>query len=186
MDERGAIFIPMRVLISIVVMAAIVGIAFIGLQNAMKVAAEKQVERECNELISMLSTMVKGDARDINNPQDMQGSTRTKEFDLPDKLVYIGFGVDPDPDNDGKLSSKLVGNGSCIFYKVEGMSKKVIWLDNDIKFREGKNESGKWKIKYPEQGFVIKDGGKIKLSFELVKDFSDEYVLILAEDNIEP
>jgi len=78
MDERGAIFIPMRVLISIVVMAAIIAIAFLGLQNAIKVAAEKQVERECDELIAMLSTMVKGDARDINNPQDMQGSTRNK------------------------------------------------------------------------------------------------------------
>jgi len=110
----------------------------------------------------------------------------TKEFNLPNELVYLGFGVDPDSNNDGDLESGLTSNGSCIFYKVEGMSKKVIWLDDDIKFREGESESGRWKIKYPEQGFVIKDGGKIKLSFELVKDFYDEYVLILAEDDIEP
>ena len=186
MDRRGAVFIPMRVLMSIVVMAAIVGLAFIGLQNAKKVAAEKQVESECDELISMLLTMVEGDVRDVNNLQDIQGSTRTKEFNLPSELVYIGFGVDPDPDNDGKLESKLVSNGSCIFYKIERRSKKVIWLDDNIKFREGKNENGRWEIKEPEQGFVIERGGKLKISFEFVEDFFDKYVLVLAEDDIEP
>ena len=86
-------------------------------------------------------------------------------------LFTLGLVWIRDSNNDGDLESGLTSNGSCIFYKVEGMSKKVIWLDDDIKFREGKNESGRWKI---------------KLSFELVKDFYDEYVLILAEDDIEP
>lgn len=184
-DERGTIFVPMRILLSIFVMVAIVGLAFMGLQNSMKVANEKRVERECNELISMLLIMIESSARDINDQQDIHGTIRVKEFDLPDKLLYIGFGVDPDPDNDGILESGLTNNGSCIFYKVEGMSKKVIWLDSKIKFREGENKNGKWEIKMPEQGFIIKKGGKIKISFELVENSFDRYILILAEDDVD-
>jgi len=186
-DNRGATFIPMRALMSIVVAGVIIGLVFIGLQHATKISAEKQVERECNNLISSLSTMVaSGDARDVLNPQDSQGDSRNIELNLPDKLIYLGLGIDPDPDNDGVLESGFVtANGSCIFYKTEGMSKGVIWLDDSIEFREGIEENGRWVINDPEQGFVIKGGGEYSITFELVEDVSGaKYILILANDGM--
>ncbi|MEA2054040.1 MAG: hypothetical protein U9O96_02820 [Candidatus Thermoplasmatota archaeon] len=187
MDNRGATFIPMRVVVSIIVGAAIVALAFIGLQNAMKISAEKQVERECDKLIISISTMVaSGDARDVNNPQDTISHTRGITFNFPNKLVYFGLGIDPDPHNNGNLESGLTDNGSCIFYKIKGMSKKVIWLDDNIKFREGMEEGGRWVINGPEQGFVIKGGGKYKLTLELVEDvYKIKYVLVLADDGMD-
>jgi hypothetical protein len=176
----------MRVVISIAVGAVIVAMISIGLQNAVKISAEKQVEKECNDLISSLSTMVSsGDGRDVNNPQDNRGDIRSFELNLPDGLSYLGFGTDPDPDNDGVLNSGLTNNGSCIFYKTEGTGKKVIWLDSSVQFREGKNESGRWVINDPQQGFIIAGGGEYKLTFELVEDAcKTKYVLVLADDGI--
>jgi len=176
-DEKGQTFIPVRVVISIVVAGVIAGLAFAGLQYAMKVGAENQVERECDELLSQISIMVaSGDARDIYDMHD-RGDKRTIELDLPDELVYLGLGADPDDSVHG-----LTGNGSCIFYKIKGMSKKVIWLDENMEFRKGRNDSGRWVIDEPEQGFVIKGGGKYTITFELVKDAGGaEYILIESQ-----
>lgn len=186
MDNKGVTFIPMRALMSIVMVGIIVGLTFIGIQHVAKISAEKQVERECNNLISSISTMVaSGDARDILNPQDARGDSRNITLDLPSKLIYLGLGVDPDPDNNGMLESNLTANGSCIVYKIEGMGKRVIWLDSNIEFREGIEEDGRWVINNPEQGFVIKKGGKYDVTFELVEDaHKTKYVLILANDNL--
>lgn len=174
-DEKGQTFIPIRVLISIVVAGIIAGLAFTGLQYAAKVAAEKQVERECSEMLFQISTMIaSGDARDIYDMHYDRGDKRSIELDLPDELIYLGLGVDPDDRVHG-----LTGNGSCIFYKIEGMSKRVIWLDESMKFRKGRNDSGIWVIDKPEQGFVIRGGGKYTITFELVKDAGEvKYILI--------
>jgi len=177
-DTKGSTFIPMRALMSIVIAGVIGALAYAGFQQMEKIRAEKEMERICNELIASLSTMVaSGNARDIHNPADGEGDSRTIDFSLPTKLVYLGFGVDPDPDNDGEMESKMLADGACIVYKIDGLSKKIFWLDN-IKFRKGiKNEKGIWVID-DQQGMVILREGKIKLTFELVKDFSGKYVLI--------
>jgi len=63
-------------------------------------------------------------------------------------------------------------------YKVEGFSKKYIWLDEGIKFRKGTKKNGIWTIKEPSQGYILVGGGKIELTFELVNKNSKKYVLI--------
>lgn len=185
-DNRGATFIPMRALMSIVVAGIIVALAFVGIQYVTKIWAEKQVEEECNNLVSSISTMVaSGNARDVLNPQDSQGDSRNIKLNLPSKLVYLGLGVNPDPDNNGVLESGLTANGSCIFYKTEGMSRGVIWLDDNIKFREGIEDNGRWVINEPQQGFIIRGGGKYHITFELVEDgYGDRYVLVLSNDGL--
>ena len=181
-DKKGATFIPMRVMISIVLAAIIVAIAYVGLHNAMKEKEVSNVKKQCEELVAMLSTMVKsGDARNVENPFDSPGDTREYNFSLPSSLVYIGFGVDPDPDNDGVLESGLTYEGNCIFYRIEGRSKEVIWLEESIKFREGKYENGIWILREPE-GYIIDGGGKTTLIFELIEKKGEKYILIHAED----
>jgi len=181
-DKGGATFIPVRATISIILAIAIVTLAYVGLQNAMKEKEEGSVRRQCEELIALLSTMVKsGNARDVENPFDFTGDAREYNFTFPAHLVYIGFGVDPDPDNNGVLESGLTDEGNCIFYRVEGRSKQVIWLEESMKFREGKYENGRWTIREPE-GYIIDGGGEITLIFELVEKNGEKYILIQAED----
>ena len=175
MDEKGLTFVTMRVLMSIIIAGIIAGLTFVGLQYALKIEAEKQIERECNDLISRISAMVAGgSARYLFDANAPAGDKRIAEIYLPDNIVYLSFGFDPDD-----KTSMLTSNGSCIFYKIEGRSKRVIWLDKSIKFRKGINISGKWGIKEPEQGFVITEGGKYKITFELVEDINKtKFVLI--------
>ncbi len=181
-DKRGATFIPVRIVISITLAAAIVAIAYVGLHNAFKEKEESSVKKQCEELVAMLASMVKsGDARDVENPFAHDGDTRKYNFTFPSSLAYIGFGVDPDPDNDGVLESGLTGEGNCIFYMIEGKNKQVMWLDESIKFREGKYEDGRWIIREPE-GYIMDGGGEVTLIFELVEKRGDKYILIQAED----
>lgn len=188
MDRRGIEFIPLRVLISLAVGAGIVAVAYVGLRSALHTAAETQVERECNEVLSHLSTMVaSGDARDITDMDMTQGDTRSVVMDIPDEVVFLGFGIDPDPNNDGVLSSGLTANGSCIFFKTEGRGKQVIWDVGNIRFREGKYKNDRWVPNDPPQGFIIQKGGTHHLTFELVQDIDGTtYVLIWAQDELSP
>jgi len=188
MDEGGTGVIPLRMLISLVVGAGIVTVAFLGLRNALHTAAEKQVERECDEILSSLSTMVaSGDARRASNPEMTRGDTRRMEITLPNELIFLGFGIDPDPDNDGVLSSGLTANGSCIFFKTEGRGKRVMWDTGGVRFREGTQENGRWTVHEPHQGYIIRGGGTYHLTFELVEDYDGTtYVLIWAQDKMVP
>lgn len=178
----------MRMIASIVVGAAIVGLVFLGLQTVMKTSSESQMERECNELITSLSTMVaSGDSRDVLNPQAATGDRRYIELELPQKLIYMGFGVDPDSDNDGLIDTGLTSDGECIVYKLEGQSKQVIWDVGNIAFREGKETEGRWVLNEPHQGYIIEGGGEYKLAFEnVVESYDQQYVLIRAQDDIQP
>ncbi|HEC77047.1 MAG TPA: hypothetical protein ENI33_07315 [Thermoplasmatales archaeon] len=178
-QDKKATFIPLRFVISVVMIAIIFSIFFLGFRYASRIIAEKNVDRECSELIGEISTMVaSGNSRNLYDKNSLIGDTRTKKFNFPDELIYIGFGVDPDSNNDGILEEGLLCNGSCIVYKVNGFSKKYIWLDESIKFRKGVKKDGIWIIKEPPQGYILVGGGKIELTFELVNKNSEKYVLI--------
>lgn len=189
LDEKAADVLPIRLIVSIAIIAAVTGITGFGLYNMSITSSENQVDHECKDLISSLNSMVeKGEPRELYDLDDL-GSTRVEEFTLPDNLLYISFGMDPDPLNNGKLRSSLEGKGNVIFYKVEGGSKKAIWLDEDFKFREGilySKNPDKWIMLPPSlfapTGYVIQDGGGTTITFELVKYNNENLILIHATD----
>jgi len=189
-DTFATEMIPIRLIISIIVMAAIAMMIAVGYQNLSIILAENQVRNECSALEAELYTMVgSGITRDVDDIGASDGTMRTHTFTLPDSLIYLSFGVDPDTNNDGKLNTGLTENGSVIFYRVSEGSKQVIWFqDNRIKFREGLYNLtyNKWVINGKGQGLIITGGGKTTLTFELVEKNNVQYILILANDNIEP
>ncbi|MDH7517311.1 MAG: hypothetical protein QHH19_03095 [Candidatus Thermoplasmatota archaeon] len=187
-DEFASEMIPIRLLISIAVISAIAIMVTIGYNNLNVVFAENNVENECRSLESKLYTMVSsGVARDLDEIDAGDGTKRVHTFSLPNSIIYLSFGVDPDPENNGILRTGLTCNGSVIFYKVQGGSKHVIWLSEEkFRFREGKNTGDKWVINGEGQGFIIKNSGETSLVFELVKRDSETFILIQANDGIEP
>jgi hypothetical protein len=60
---------------------------------------------------------------------------------LPERLEYLSFGVDPDPDNNGILNDTPPGlvtdNGDVIYYKLMGDGKRLIKLQDPVRIREG-------------------------------------------------
>lgn len=187
-NDFAAEMIPIRLIISIAIIAAIALMIGVGFRNLSITLAENQIEIECRTLESKLYTMMgSGVARDVDEINAGDGTKRSITFNLPDSLMYLAFGVDPDSDNDGELETGLTENGSAIFYRVSGGSKHVLWLTQDeYRFIEGKYIDGKWVINGDGQGYIITSGGSTTLTFELVQKNHEIYILIQATDTIDP
>lgn len=181
----AADFIPIRLVISIAIIGAIVVLVFFGYKTMSISLDEGQVEQSCKQLESKLYSMISsGEPRDVDETNSGDGTMRIHLFNLPDSLIFLGIGIDPDPGNNGSLKTGLTDDGNVIFYKVSGGSKRSIWLDTSFKFREGNFDGGKWSINKDEQGYIIKKGGITSLKFELVEKNGENFVLILANDGI--
>jgi len=183
-DDFAADMIPTRLIISIAIIAAITLLIAFGYRVLSINSAENKVEQDCRGLESELFSMVaSGVARDVDDMNADDGTIRSFSFNLPESLVYLSFGVDPDPDNNGKLETGLTVNGSVMFYMVDGGSKKAVWLNQNFKFREGILNSNKWIINGDGQGYIIQGGGKSTLIFELVSQKNESFILIHGTDN---
>jgi len=187
-DEFASEMIPIRLLISIVVISAIAVMVTIGYNNLNVIFAENSIENECRSLESDLYTMISsGVARDLDEIDASEGTKRIHTFSLPNNIIYLSFGVDPDPKNNEIFETGLTCNGSTIFYKVQCGSKHVMWLSEEsYRFREGKYAGDKWIVNGDGQGFIIQNSGKTSLTFELVKQNNDTFILIHCDDGIEP
>jgi hypothetical protein len=187
-DDNALQMLPIRLMISIIIIAAISTLVAAGWMNFSIIHAENQIESQCNTLISHLNSLTtNGIPRDLSLVNQPEGSKRTQKITIPNNVVYLAFGVEPDYTSTGEIKSGLTDNGNVIFFQVNGGSKQVMWLDNEIYFREGIYENNEWKINDDkgEQGYIIESDGTMTLTFELVKDNVNEYVLIHSNDNIE-
>jgi len=95
---------------------------------------------------------------------------------LPERLEYLSFGVDPDPDNNGILNDTplvlVTDNGDMIYYKLTGDGKRLVHI------REGELVNGRW-LSRSVDGLgqaVVLTGGSQSVTFELVA-----YILISGE-----
>ena len=183
LDNYAADMIPIRLIISISVVAAIVLIFSIGFINLRVNLAQSSIENDINFIESnLLNVIASGVARDVDEVDASDGTKRLISLSLPDNILFLSFGLDPDIDNDGVLNSGLFEDGANIFYQVQGGSKKVIWFDSEFRFREGNYSKNKWTLNSPEQGYIISSPGKYSIVFELVERFNEKYILIQSTD----
>lgn len=184
MNANAVEMIPVRLIISIAIISAIAVMMIFASSSLCILLAEHQVEQECRLLESTLSTMVgSGVPRDVDEASAAQGTKRVQTLTLPDSLLYLSFGGDPDSLNTGVLKPGLIEGGSAIFYRVDGGSKQVIWLPKETyKFREGTYVDNKWVINGTGQSYIVQSGGKITLVFERVQKNHVIYILIYGTD----
>jgi hypothetical protein len=186
LNNYAADMIPIRLIISVAVVSAITFLVLFGFFNLRIILSENQIENDCRALESKLYTMLRsGVPRNIDETGAGDGTKRIHVFNVPSNIVFLSFGVDPDKNNDGILKTGLTENGAVIYYRVQGGSKQVIWLDKDFRFREGKFEDNKWVINGSGEGFIIRDYGRYILNFELVQKNRKTYILIHSNDGIE-
>jgi hypothetical protein len=186
-DSFAAEMIPIRLFISIAIVAVIVSISLFGLRVLRTSQAQHQVEQQCQDLVSSLETMVRsGAARDLDEGAAPSGTTRVQTLILPETLVYLCFGGDPDVENTGVLHPQICGDGGVIVYRVEGGSKQILWLQEGMYgFREGYLSNSTWTIEGNGESCIITQGGTSILFFELVKTHYGEYILIHSYNGIE-
>ncbi|MCX6663520.1 MAG: hypothetical protein NTZ75_04665 [Euryarchaeota archaeon] len=184
MNTNAVEMIPIRLIISLAIIAAIAVMIVFASSSLRTLLAEHQVEQECRLLESTLSTMVgSGVPRDVDEASAAEGTKRVQTFTLPDSLLYLSFGGDSDSLNTGVLKTGLIEDGAAIFYRVEGGSKQVIWLPKETyKFREGTYVDNKWVINGTGHSFIVHSGGKITLVFERVQKNHVIYILVHGTD----
>ena len=184
MNTDAVEMIPVRLIISLAIISAIAVMMVFASSSLRVFLAEHQVEQECRLLQSTLSTMVgSGVPRDVDEASAADGTKRVQTMTLPDSLLFLSFGGNPDSLNTGVLNTGLLEDGAAIFYQVEGGSKQVIWLPEETyKFREGTYVDHKWMINGAGQSYIVHSGGKITLVFECVQKNHRIYILVHGAD----
>lgn len=171
LDSQAADILPIRLIISISFIAAILVFLVIGLGNIQQILEEQEIQHACSIIQSKLSSLItSGIPRDIDDIDSKEGSKRIYTLHLPDDIVFLAFGVDPDTTNN------LTENGCLIVYKLSNGFKKIIWLPEGIRLRAGLYNDGRWIPS--EKGFILDKKGATTLIFELVEKDNIEYILI--------
>ena len=171
LNDQAADILPIRLIISISFIAAILLFLGIGLGNIQNILEEQEMQQICSIIQSKLYSLVtSGTPRDIDDPDSKEGSKRIYNIHLPDDLVFLAFGVDPD------AMDNLTEDGCLIVYKLSNGFKKIIWLPGEMRLRAGIYNNGGWILS--EKGFILDKNGVTTLIFELVKKDDIEYVLI--------
>lgn len=175
-DERGTMELPLRLVVHVMITAAIIAIVAIGISNVKPGMTADTLEKQTGAMKVSLAAMQSGAARNLIDPSSPGGNIRTYKIVFPEDLAYLAFGADPDPDNDGNLSNTrndtLTGRGNVIIYSSSA-GKKMIPLDENIEIREGIFENGRWvmnRANGKQYGVVIRGGGTSEITFELVYD----------------
>lgn len=187
LDNNAADVIPIRLIISVVIIAVIMFLIMLASDNVRISLAEHQIEEECRQLQSTLATMTaSGVARDVDACDFAEGTNRVQTLDLPDSLVYLSFGGCPDSLGSDQYQSAITDDGASIFYRVQGGGTHVIWFPrNSYKFREGLLHGTTWTLNETAGSYIIHHGGATRLVFELVQKNHVNYILVHASDEIE-
>lgn len=190
-DEHGIDTIPLKLVVYLALVGIIIALTAIGLKNAGPPMDGALMERQLGEVRSGIELMQSGYARDLSDPYAPTGNTRSFELVLPERLEYLSFGVDPDPDNNGILTDTPPGlvtdNGDVIYYKLRGDGKRLVKLRDSVHIREGELVNGRWLPRSVDglRQAVVLTGGSQSVTFELVYDRGTTYTLSHLTDNLD-
>jgi len=189
-DEHGIDTIPLKLVVYLVLVGIIIALTAIGLKNAGPPMDGALMERQLGGVKSGIELMQSGYARDLSDPYAATGNIRSFDLVLPERLEYLSFGVDPDPDNNGILNDTPPGlvtdNGDVIYYKLRGDGKRLIKLQDPVRIREGELVEGRWLSRSVDglgQAVVLTSGSQ-SVTFELVYDRGTTYTLSHLTDNL--
>lgn len=190
-DENGIDTIPLKLVVYLILIGIIIALTAIGLKNVGPPIDGALMERQLGEVKSSLELMQSGYARDPSDPYAATGNIRTFELVLPERLEYLAFGADPDPDNNGILTDTppdlVTDNGNVIYYKLVGDGKRMVKLKDSVHICEGELVNGRWLPRSVDglgQGVVL-TGGSQSVTFELVCDGGTTYTLSHLTDDLD-
>lgn len=193
-DDNATIEIPLRLLVHVLLTAAIVAIAAVGLAHLKQGMTIDTMEKQIGDIKVSLISMQSGSSRNLIDASSASGNIRNYKLTIPEEVDYLSFGVDPDPENDNDLTNtpygNLTENGNVIYYSTRTAGKKRIPLEEAIEIREGLFENNRWVLNNAngkQYGVVLQDPGQYKLTFELVYDpvSKEKYTLIHLTDNLD-
>jgi hypothetical protein len=135
-DERAIEGMPMRIMVTVVIFAVILGLTGKAASDFIGDVKEKKLMDELDRIEKRASVMyAAGGGRDINNPEDFSGTVESIRVKIPDNAAYVVFGgmtdgaADARTDNayyyvlnDGRMQAKSSiarFSGQTVFYPGE-------------------------------------------------------------------
>lgn len=178
LDGWGIEMVPIRVVMSLAIIGAILGVWAMGVYVLEPTLASQRLRGECEGIAAELVSLVRGGTpRDLRDPMAGLGTRRVIPMEVPKGCVFVSFGGDPDPDGDGVLDAGVTGTGAVIVFLVQGASKEVVWLlDQDVGFRSGVFDEERFLL--GTGSLILEKEGRTMLAFELVRDSENMYILV--------
>jgi hypothetical protein len=146
------------------------------------IKSNKPMTRGLPSILLMPQAALQPGVGDGRGPYAATGNIRSFDLVLPERLEYLSFGADPDPDNNGILNDTPLGlvtdNGDVIYYKLMGDGKRMVKLRESVHIREGELINGRWLPRSVDglgQAVVLTDGSR-SVTFELVYDGGTTYM----------
>ncbi|MBU3966456.1 MAG: hypothetical protein KKG76_03630, partial [Euryarchaeota archaeon] len=92
-DERAIEGMPMRIMVTVVLFAVILGITGKAASDFIGDVKEKKLMDELDRIEKRASVMyTAGGGRDIKNPDDLSGTMESIHVKIPDNAAYVVFG----------------------------------------------------------------------------------------------
>lgn len=169
--------IPIRLLMSITIIAAIILLAFVGFQ---KVETTNEMQRFEDELVVLRSELCllceTGESRDIRDPYAPSGSTRVFSVHIPSSLSTLSFGSYPWASSSIDQYESDISSG--IFYQTTQGETKALWCDSSIIFRKGVYQDSRWMVSNETPYFTFSESATLTVTFEQIYD-TDSTVIII-------
>lgn len=153
-DEQAVEGMPMRIMVTVVLFAVILGLTGKAASDFIGDVKEKKLMDELDRIEKRASVMyAAGGARDVNNPQDISGTLESIRVEIPDNAAFVVFGRMPDGAADARTDN--------VYYYV--LNNGRVQAKSSIARFSGPT------VFYP---------GEYELTLELVRNNSGTYVAI--------
>ncbi len=169
-NTTAAMWIPIRLLISIVIISFITGLIVIGSQLTTQTVEHNELKNKLVEIrLSLESLYQYGECRSLLKSLNIAGSTRVFELQIPDTISSVHF---------GKKHGESNGLSSSIRYESkEGIH--TIWLDSDIQLVSAIEFKNTWQPNEFHDGFTLQSGIN-HFTAELVCNARNQFILLYS------
>lgn len=163
-DEQGADTLPMAFVATLLITAAIVGIAVAGVKNVSPTIDSGAVDVQAEALAADCQALLSCAPRYLDDPGSPQGVTKIVDLNLPRSTEYFEL-----------------GDHGVISYTVAG-SKKAIVVDAGVSFRA--RGDGTVASVLQDEGVVL-HGGRYRLEIEYACDALGNRFLLVGSTGID-
>ncbi|AGB48837.1 hypothetical protein Metho_0572 [Methanomethylovorans hollandica DSM 15978] len=180
-DAEGIDTIPLKMIVYLAITGCVLALVAISWNTIVPLKQGYDVEKQLSEASLELLSLQKGKARDLSLFSSAQGSMCSLELDFPREITYLGFGVDPDPDNDGNVTNSAwdIENNTIIYRYNNGVKKRWIIEGEKIHFCQGRlSAGGTW---LPEE--ISDPSNNMGMGVVIEKPISGTYVFELVRSD---
>lgn len=167
-DKNAAMWIPIRLLISITIISFFTVLVVLGSQIATDTIHQDQFTNQLLDFKQSIESLYHhGECRNLNQPTDQSGSTRMFQLIVPDTFSSAYIGRKP------AESSEFM---SSIRYQTK-TETTMIWINSEIQLITGVHKDDQFFLHQNQTGLSLSPGS-YAITAELVCNETNQFILI--------